>query len=366
MSSNNFLVNKTDFSQTLLDSSLTDEKQTLGPGEAILKVDRFAMTANNITYAAMGDAMKYWEFFPAKSGWGIIPVWGFADVVASECDGIKIGDRFYGYYPMATYIHVEPQQVSPSSFLDGASHRQSLSKIYNQYVRCSNDPLYQQETEELQMLLRPLFTTSFLLDDFFHDNDLFGARQLVLSSASSKTALGMAFLLYHNRNERELDYKIIGLTSSRNLEFVKSLGCYDEVISYDKITELEADVPTAVVDFAGNGELLGYLHLHFNDQLKYSCLVGAAHWDKRGGAMRDLPGPSPKLFFAPSQAEKRLKEWGGGKFQQMLAGVWSSFLQFVDGWITIDHVNGSAAVEQVYQQVLAGQLDPKTGYILSL
>jgi len=366
MNCNTFLVNKNDFSQTQINSQLEIEKQPLGKGEILLRVDQFAMTANNITYAAMGDALRYWEFFPAKSGWGIIPVWGFADVVISDNEDIKTGERYYGYYPMATHLRVKPQQVSSNSFIDGANHRQSLSKIYNQYICCANDPLYQPETEALQMLLRPLFTTSFLLDDFLFDNELFGARQLILSSASSKTALGTAFSLYHNRNKRQLEYKIIGLTSPGNLEFVKNLGCYDDVFSYDQATELAGVTATIIVDFAGNSSLLKQLHQHFNDQLKYSCLVGAAHWDKGGGSMRDLPGAPPQMFFAPSQAEKRLKEWGGSEFQRKLAGVWSSFVEFVDGWIEIEQGKGPVEVDQLYQNVLSGHLNPKTGNILSL
>jgi uncharacterized protein DUF2855 len=366
MNCDTFLVNKNDFSQTQIDSQLEMAEQSLEKGEILLRVDQFAMTANNITYAAMGDALRYWEFFPAKSGWGIIPVWGFAEVVISDNENTKIGERYYGYFPMSTHLRVKPQQVSSSSFIDGANHRQPLSKIYNQYICCANDPLYQPETEALQMLLRPLFTTSFLLDDFLFDNDLFGARQLVLSSASSKTALGTAFSLYHNRSERQLDYRIIGLTSPGNLDFVKSLGCYDDVLSYDQATELAGNTATTIVDFAGNSSLLKQLHQHFNDHLKYSCLVGAAHWDKGGGSMRDLPGAPPQMFFAPFQAEKRLKEWGGKEFQHKLAGVWSRFVDFVDGWVEIEQGKGPVEVDQLYQKVLAGHLNPKTGNILSL
>ena len=44
-------------------------------------------------------------------------------------------------------------------------------------------------------MYRPLFFTSFMLADQLEDNDWFGAEVLVLSSASSKTAYGTAFLL---------------------------------------------------------------------------------------------------------------------------------------------------------------------------
>ena len=36
------------------------------PADALLvKVTRFAFTANNITYAVLGDQLKYWQLFPA-------------------------------------------------------------------------------------------------------------------------------------------------------------------------------------------------------------------------------------------------------------------------------------------------------------
>ena len=361
-----FLLNRNALSETEFVTDASATEAGLSAGQVLLKVDTFAFTANNITYAAMGDALRYWEFFPAAAGKGIVPVWGFADVQASKCEGIEVGERIYGYYPMSTHLVVTPEHMTSMSFVDGAAHRQPLALVYNQYLRCATDPLYSVETESLQMLLRPLFTTSFLLDDFFEDNQFFGAKTLVLTSASSKTALGMAFLLKHNRKDREQSYEIVGLTSPANVEFVESLGCYDQVLSYDQIDQLDSGIPTATVDFAGNGELLGQLHAYFNDQLQYSCLVGASHWDQRAGMPAELAGPAPQMFFAPSQAAKRVEQWGGQGFQQRLAKVWLTFVTYVDGWMTVEKGTGTEAVEKVYQTVLAGDFSPKTGYILSV
>jgi Protein of unknown function (DUF2855) len=356
-------VNRIDYSKTEV---VKQDLPSVKAGQVLLKVSEFSLTANNVTYAAMGDFLKYWEFFPSPEDTGIIPVWGFAEVVSSECDGVAVGERFYGYYPMATYLVVEPIQVNAASFIDGAEHRQPLSVIYNQYIRCSNDPIYQQETEALQMLLRPLFTTSFLLDDFFADNDMFGSEQMILTSASSKTALGMAFLLHHNRQGRSENYQIIGLTSDSNKDFVEALGCYDKVVSYDELAQLDGSLKTSIVDFAGNGQLLAQLHEHFAQTLQYSCKVGASHWDQLGGAPAKLAGPEPIMFFAPSQAEKRIKEWGGVLFQQKIADVWLAFTGFVDGWIDVEHHNGVQATNDIYQKVLSGNFNPKAGYIVSL
>lgn len=120
----------------------------LADGDVLLRVDRFAVTANNVTYAVFGDAMNYWNFFPsAEPEWGIVPVWGFGDVVESRCDGVAVGERFYGYYPMASHVVVQPAKVTPTGFFDGVSHRRELHSVYNNYVRVSADPSYVADRE---------------------------------------------------------------------------------------------------------------------------------------------------------------------------------------------------------------------------
>lgn len=368
MTCTDFLVNRNDLSSVRYQQR--DEVE-LEPGQALLQVSRFAFTANNITYAALGDALRYWEFFPAPEGTGIIPVWGFADVQASRCDGVEVGQRYYGYYPMATHAVVQPVQVSPAGFIDGASHRAELAVIYNYHAACATDPSYQQDKEAQQMLFRPLFTTAFLLDDMFADEAFYGAQALYLTSASSKTALGMAYLLHSNREARGQHCEIVGLTSPGNKAFVEGLGCYDRVLTYAEVDDLRPDQSSAIVDFAGDSELLRTLHRQLSPGLKYSCMVGASHWTARTGSAlgaggAQLPGPAPQLFFAPSQAEKRIAELGVDEFQRRLAQAWSGFITFVDTWLSIEVHLGQQATERVYQEVLAGRCDPRSGYILSL
>jgi hypothetical protein len=360
-----FLVHKSQLARCELREWQIDEAALL-PGQVLLRVDRFAFTANNVTYAALGDAMHYWRFFPAPEGLGCIPVWGFAEVQASRCEGVEPGERLYGYYPMSTHLTVQPSRVTDGGFVDAAEHRSGLPAVYNQYQRCARDPLYPLASEDLQMLLRPLFTTSFLLDDFFDDNNFFGARCLVLTSASSKTALGLAHLLRRERARRTQHYEIVGLTSSSNVDFVRDRGLYDQVLRYDQVSDLDATEPTCSVDFAGNGTTLSHIHQHLGSGLRYSCLVGISHWDQRDGLPKDLPGPKPQLFFAPAQAGKRVKEWGSVTFQQRLAGHWQSFTASAAQWLRVEYAHGASAVESVYQQVLAGRSDPQTGHVVSL
>ena len=206
------------------------------PDDALLvKVDRFAFTANNITYAVAGDLLKYWQLFPAPGNFGNIPVWGFGDVIASRHPGIAEGERLFGYFPMATHLVIEAADVSKRGLRDAAAHRQGVAPVYNAYARVSGDPAFAGRQGDYQALLRPLFMLSFLVDDYLAENAFFGARSVILSSASSKTAFGLAHLLHLRK-----DIRVIGLTSAANAQFVRSLGCYDEVVAYDEVTSLPA------------------------------------------------------------------------------------------------------------------------------
>ncbi|TNE63901.1 MAG: DUF2855 family protein [Alphaproteobacteria bacterium] len=358
MEQQDFLVGKADLRKTEYRHAALDPA-ALTPGQVLFRVDHFAFTANNITYAAFGEAMKYWQFFPGPAGWGRVPVWGFADVVASTFPGVAVGERFYGYYPMSSHLVVEPARHTPLGFMDGAAHRRELSPIYNQYVRTTTDPSYSRAGEDLQMIFRPLFMTSFLIDDFLDDNDFYGARRLILSSASSKTAFGTAFLAAKRKG-----IEVVGLTSPGNVGFCEGLGCYDRVVTYDDIKSLDAGTASVYVDMAGSGPVRQAVHGHFDHMLKYSCSVGASHWDDMG-SNRDLKGPRPTLFFAPAQGQKRVADWGADGLQARTGAAWSDFIAKAKDWISIEHHQGVDQIERIYRATLEGKVSPDTGHILS-
>lgn len=359
MAAAELLVSKADISKTHFNAGCAASQRALEPGEIRFAIERFAFTANNVTYAAFGDAMKYWNFFPAPEGFGFVPVWGFATVAESTLDDVKAGDKYYGYFPMASHLIVSPAKNSPAGFFDRKEHRAELSPVYNYYTACAGDPGYSENLEAIQMLFKPLFTTSFLIDDFLEDNDFFGATQVVLSSASSKTAYGLAFQL-----AKRDGIKVIGLTSPGNVDFVADMGLYDETLAYSDIATLDAAVPTVFVDMAGNGEVRATLHGHFDTMLKYSCSVGATNWDQMG-SNKELKGPKPTLFFAPAQAQKRSADWGQAGLQQRIAGAWGDFVSRADDWVEVVEESGEDAVARVYSSVLDGSASPKKGYILS-
>src|SRR5215831_12611698 len=87
------------------------DEAPLDDGQALLRVSLFALTANNVTYAVVGEMMSYWKFFPAENGWGRVPVWGYADVESSRTPALREGERVYGYLPMSSHLVVEPTHV---------------------------------------------------------------------------------------------------------------------------------------------------------------------------------------------------------------------------------------------------------------
>jgi hypothetical protein len=357
-----FLVKRSNLADCRFVSAKNPAELDLAPGEVVIAVDCFALTANNVTYAVAGDMLNYWSFFPAEEGWGRIPVWGFGDVVRSKHEAVPEGERLYGYFPMSSWLVIRPSPVTASSIIDASPHRGALPPIYNQYNRAAADPFYERDTEDRQMLFRPLFLTAFLLDDFLAEGDLFGARAVILTSASSKTAIGLASLL--SRNHRT-EGGVIGLTSKRNLRFVERLGCYDRVLSYEEAGSIPADTPVAIVDMAGNADLLATLHRRFGDGVKLSCLVGLTHHDRMGNP-GDLPGAKPTFFFAPDRARKRAQDWGGAVLQERTTSAWRGFLAASAGWFRMIRGRGTADVERVYRATLEGRVSPDDGHILSL
>ncbi len=339
------------------------QPQPLKQGEIRVRVERYALTANNVTYAAFGDAMNYWGFFPTGSALtGIIPVWGFGAVIQSLHPGVAVGERLYGYWPMASEVNLVPVKLTERGFMDGADHRSALHPVYNQYNRVNVDPFYQPDTEDLQALLRPLFTTAFLIDDFFADQQFFGASVLFLSSASSKTAYATAFHL-----KEHTGIQVVGVTSTGNRKFCESLGCYQKVISYDELALFEADSACAFIDFAGNAEFRRQIHSRFTG-LRYSCSIGGTHVEQLGSG-KDLPGPKPILFFAPAQIKKRYADWGANEFGERLLQAWETFLAHVQQsnppLLLVKIADSSSELVQIYQQVLAGKVAPDQGVILA-
>ena len=314
-------------------------------GEARFVVEQFAITANNVTYAVHGEDLAYWRFFPAPEGLGVVPVWGFGRVAQSRAEGIAVGERFFGYWPMGAQAVLTPVQGSARGFTDGAAHRAELPPFYNRYTPAS--PAWGDEA--LQCLFRPLYATSFLIDCLLATRPV---DTLLLSSASSKTALGVA----QAAKGRQF---VVGLTSADNREFCVNTGYYDQVLAYDEIAQVAGD-EIAFVDFSGHGGVRGDVHTLLDDRLKESHIVGDTHWQVPNAAK--LPGPVPQLFFAPTVAMDRAAQWGPAALEQRLGEAWGRFAATL-GWLRIETVTGEAQVAAAWAALVAGRIDPAAGIV---
>ena len=354
--SNRLIVNRSNITEIALDQGASEH---LAAGQARLKLQNFALTANNVTYAATGDVIGYWKFFPTgKEGQGIVPVWGTAVVAESQTEVLAAGDRLYGFFPMAEELVIRAEPDQSGMIVDTASHRAELPVVYNHYAMVKNsDP----KQDHLRALLQPLLATSHLLFDWLVDNDCFGAEQIVIGSASSKTGLGLCKYL---AEPADRNYSIVGLTSEGNKDFVEGLGACDQVLTYDQIEHL-TNRPSVYVDMAGNADVKSRLHHHLTDNMRHSSAVGTSHWDKFAPP-NDLPGAKPKFFFAPAQIQKRREEWGPGAIEKQITAAWKRLASDSAAWLSVKEHQGLESAIDVYQSLAKGDASPKDGHIINL
>ena len=332
----------------------------LAEGEVLFKVDRLALTSNNITYAATGDALGYWGFFPTEEGWGRIPGMGWGEAIASNHSDVPVGERVWGWFPYGTHLKVSAGDVNPAKLVDVSPHRAEYAPVYAQLDRASASPIYKAEREDHDSLLRGLFVTSWLVEDFLEVNDRFGADTCLITSASSKTSIALGYCVKQRGKLRS-----VGITSPGNVAFCEGLGCYDEVIVYDDVQKLDADSSVVLVDMAGNVKVITALHQHFGDNMRHSCRIGATHYTE-SGKLDELPGAKPQFFFAPTHVKTRSAELGLKEFMVRQGTAFVGFRESSDKWLKVRRSHGPEAVTNTYLAVLGGNVDPAEGQIVSL
>lgn len=333
---------------------------TVGDGDLLVRIEKFGLSANNVTYAVLGKSpiINYSDFFPTgEEGWGRVNVWGMGRVEVSKHAGVPVGTRLYGYFPLARAVVLRPAAVSASGF---GVDRGPLPAVYNQYAFTTADPFYLPGREEVQIVFRPLVLTGILLDDFVADgNDWFGAERVLIASASSKTSIGLAARL-----AKRPGHEVVGLTSARNAAFVRDLGYYSRVVTYDDVGSLSPQGRAVFVDVAGDVRVQRALDERLGDALVTTITVGLSHWDQAG----DFATPSPKatFFFAPAWLAKRTEDWGAADLGRRIVGAWQGLMSDVDRWVHVVTANGPDAVAATYDRMVAGACGPDEAHVLSL
>lgn len=331
---------------------VTDERLSLRDGQVRLRIDRFSLSANNLTYALLGERMGYWVLFPVGEPWGVVPAWGFATVIDSADDRIVRGERLYGLWPMASEAVLEPGRVNARLIVENSPHRRALPPAYNSYFRLASDPIHAPGSEDRQAVLRPLFITSFLLDRGVAASA--ESDTVIVTSASSKTALGLGWLLRNRPDKRS-----IGVTSPRNRDAVTALGLFDAVTTYDDLPRSDGAL---IIDFSGDRDMLG--RLYGNGAGARLCRVGLTHW--RDGSEELTPrGAQDEFFFAPDAIIKAAAELGPAGFDTALAEATRAFIAASRPWLGIETVRGSEAIGEAWARLRFGSGDPTSAIVAS-
>lgn len=346
-----------------------DPEAPLPAGAIEAAIDLFAVTANNVTYAALGKDVGlfgpggggYWDFFADRDGPGRLPVWGFAAVTRSAAEGIKVGERLYGYWPMASHVVLHPARIGAGGFVDALPRRANLPPVYNRYQRLAALDDYRAADHDLWPVFRPLYMTGWLIADQLDEEGDYGAAQVLVTAASSKTAMGFA----HAFRARATRPTLVALTSPASVDFLEASGLYDRIVTYDAISSLDAALPTALIDIAGNPDVTRAVHQAFGDRLRLSLVVGKAHWDAEGSG-GPLPGPRQSGFFAPGRIEKRAADWGGDGLGKRMGAGWTTFMADIRALTRVDRRHGADGALAAWHEAVAGTADPRASVIVDL
>jgi hypothetical protein len=230
----------------------------------------------------------------------------------------------------------------------------------------SGDVNYDNSLDDIKSLLFPLHITSFCICDALEDEGYFGADQIIIVSASSKTAIGVAQGLQEVSNAPS----ILGLTSKKNIDFVKSLGCYDEVIAYDRLSDINFNLKSVMVDMAGSREILGTLHGSLANKMLKCLTVGMTHWDNEVTA-EDALGQAmlrerTEFFFAPAHIQKRVKDWGHEDYNQKTNEFMKTRSSQSTDWMQVKKIIGLEDFISTYKKFITGDISPNEGIIVEL
>jgi len=348
----------------VVDTASSNQPDALKDGEILVKIDQFGLSANNISYALTGVQLGYWRFFPPTVGdsrWGLMPVWGFSDVIASNVEGLPVGDRLFGFYPPATHLKMTPVALTDQRMVDGAPHRDGLPAPYNIYRRVNAELGYERTTDRVRMLFWPLYMTSYMLWDFLQDKSWYEAQQVIIISASSKTSIGFAYAMQDDKAAPPS----FALTSKSKLDFVTGLDLFSQSTNYEALSDIDADTPSLVIDFSGNEELLSGLFIHLGKNMIQCVKVGMTHWANAEPEIGRSADQS-HFFFAPDHAQKRLKDWGPDSLSQKTATFIQSASDKSRDWLKIRTVDGLIGLTNIYHDVCHGRIAADQGLIVEL
>jgi uncharacterized protein DUF2855 len=375
---------------------LHDELPALEPDEIRLRVDKVGLSANNLFYAQMGEApfLKFFAVYPLDEEYkhlANVPAWGVATITESRNPDFSVGEQYRGFLHMANVVQMKARRTE-DGFVAYGGKRDKLNQAYNGFIgvdQSGSSPIKGDgEKSDLAMTSAPGGLSGFILYELLKMHSFYGGNSVVLTSASSKLSLTTALLLRRDREEGALA-KVIAYTAKSNVEFVRSTGLYDEILTYDEALPGGPELQHVLIDVAGDAAI----YKRGKEQIIKAFAVGGTHSSAdasiftafrpsgflkmfidmvapqaiKSWASRNL-NPRLEMFFAPTVINELLSSWGKEEMERKSDDALGRFVDAaVDGgWIKVDRSESVEDIQAAYKNIVLGLVPPAEAVILSL
>lgn len=132
-------------------TSSTASLPALVDGQIRVRSLLVGLTSNNMAYATQGTRLHWWNAFPVpadlpapyndRTSYGIVPTWGYGEVLESRTSSIEAGRLIWGFWPSSELpvdLQLKPAGVE-GHFVDVTEARGSLMNMYRRYILADAD-----------------------------------------------------------------------------------------------------------------------------------------------------------------------------------------------------------------------------------
>lgn len=291
------VISKADVKQHTVVPLSVPSLRPLQDGHVRVRTAIISLSSNNYAYALLGSLRHWWDTYSLPEGlsapyndsteYGVVPAWGYGEVLDSEVSGIDAGVLLWGYWPthdLPVDLRLVPADAA-GQWIENSESRKRLMNLYQRYLvpnpKARMESLDPAEIEKIgwETALRPVWEAGHLLNAAIfgsppihpsasakwdeEDADLSSAVVVSLS-ASGKTARGFTDGLVNNRSSLSQPLGLLAITSTQNKSLIPKASFPTSTVSYDDMTSSETlnwiarqkPEKIIVVDFGGRGDSL--------------------------------------------------------------------------------------------------------------
>eukprot|EP00747_Dinoflagellata_sp_TGD_P181138 gnl/TRDRNA2_/TRDRNA2_34703_c0_seq1.p1 gnl/TRDRNA2_/TRDRNA2_34703_c0~~gnl/TRDRNA2_/TRDRNA2_34703_c0_seq1.p1 ORF type:complete len:403 (-),score=73.69 gnl/TRDRNA2_/TRDRNA2_34703_c0_seq1:50-1111(-) len=343
----------------------------LGEGQVLVRVEKFVLTANTITYALAGRMPPLSTFLnfpvpediPNAERYARCPCWGTGTIVTSRCPEVGVGLRIHGYFAMSPFVILTPTNIKATTFMDGAAHRKTLLAPYKLY-QTSEDPRFKglsADEEDFANAAGGQSGTGWAMSQLAATHAA-KPEAMIITSASSRTSYGAAFAAKFHKDA----LSVVGLTSAKNVAYTQGLGVYDKVVAYEDVATLKR-CRAAIFDVAGNSAVLQKLYDLLREDVVYCGMVGMTHVAARKQEpLQRFNGAAPEPFMVWTAVAAVEKSFGKATATRMQTEASKAYREKSLRSMSIVRHHGPEATLTAYTQSVNGLLQPSETHVCSL